>query len=83
MTHSQCRNSNKYCRQYHFIMSDYGCLAINLVIIGDNEVGKTTLLEVFVRGKYVDQYWRPRILPAREEFINHTTLEGVKIKLQL
>ena len=63
-------------------MSDYGFLARKLVIIGDNDVGKTTLLEVFETGKYVG-YERKRILHAAEVLMNHPTLEGVKIKLQL
>ena len=60
----------------------YGVLSRKLVIIGDGDVGKTTLLEVFETGKYVE-YERKRILHAAEKLMNHPTLEGVQIRLQL
>ena len=63
-------------------MSEGRILSRKLVIIGDRGVGKTTLLEVFRMGKYVE-YARRRILHAAEERINHPTLEGVEIMLQL
>ena len=67
-----------------FIMSEGKILSRKLVIIGDGGVGKTTLLEVLNTGKYVE-YKRRKILNAAEclKRINHPTLEGVEIELQL
>ena len=68
-------------------MSEGKIFVRKLVIIGDRTVGKTTLLEVFSTRKYMEyeKRYKPRILNAAEclKRINHPTLEGVEIELQL
>ena len=53
-----------------------------LVIIGDGNVGKTCLLEVFEKGEFVEGY-RPTVFHNSEKEIEHPTKPGEKVKLEL
>ena len=53
------------------------------MMIGDRGVGKTSLLEVFDGGVFVEKRYRPSVLTARVPRIKHPTLEGVEVGLQL
>ena len=76
----QCRLVKKQ-QQFHFIMSEI--VSRKLVMIGDGGVGKTSLLEVFDGGVFVEKRYRPSVLRAAVPRIKHPTLEGVEVGLQL
>ena len=65
--------------QFHFNMSEVE--RRKLVIIGDGAVGKTTLLEVFERGEYVENPRRPTFLNSSMKRMKHPTLEGAELLL--
>ena len=75
-----CRLVKKQ-QQFHFIMSEI--VSRKLMMIGDRGVGKTSLLEVFDGGVFVEKRYRPSVLTARVPRIKHPTLEGVEVGLQL
>ena len=54
-----------------------------LVIIGDGNVGKTCLLEVFEKGAFVEGPYRPTIFHNSEKEIEHPTNPEEKVKFQL
>ena len=54
-----------------------------LVIIGDGNVGKTCLLEVFEKGEFVEGPYRPTIFHNSEKEIEHPTKPGEKANLEL
>ena len=55
-----------------------------LVIIGDGNVGKTCVLEVYEKGEYVDIHpCRPTIIHNIEKKIPHPKNEGEELKFQL
>ena len=54
-----------------------------LVIIGDGNVGKTCLLEVFEKGEFVEGPYRPTIFHNSEKEIEHPTNPQEKVKFQL
>ena len=54
-----------------------------LVIIGDGNVGKTCVLEVYEKGEYVDKPYRPTIFHNTEKKIPHPKNEGEELKFQL
>ena len=54
-----------------------------LVIIGDGNVGKTCVLEVYEKGEYVDKPYRPTIFHNTEKKIPHPKKEGEELKFQL
>ena len=54
-----------------------------LVIIGDGNVGKTCLLEVFEKGEFVEGPYRPTIFHNSEKEIEHPTNPEEKVKFQL
>ena len=57
-----------------------------LVIIGDGNTGKSSLLDIFEKGEYVEMpYHRPTVIHKRNSLkrMKHPTLEGVEITLEL
>ena len=54
-----------------------------LVIIGDGNVGKTCLLEVFEKEEFVEGPYRPTIFHNSEKEIEHPINHEEKVKFQL
>ena len=54
-----------------------------LVIIGDGNVGKTCVLEVYEKGAYVEAPYRPTIFHNTEKKIAHPTKPGEEVKFHL
>merc|ERR1711936_888780 len=54
-----------------------------LVIIGDGNVGKTCVLEVYEKDKYEEKPYRPTIFHNTEKKIPHPTKSGEELKFQL